>query len=407
MTAPCSLFLPCPRGLEETLQTEIGEIATLTGSSTLHATGRAGGGVMAAGNIQDVMRLNLWSRIASRVLIHLHSCKYQSESDIYQPVMALHWHEYMDSQQTLRIDLTAHQSPLKSLNFATLKIKDAICDAMRAHTGARPSINTSTPDVRVYAHLTRDEMSIYLDTSGEPLFKRGWRRHKGEAPLKENLAAGMVQLMVQFGGWTAERPLLDAFCGSGTVMIEAAQWALKRAPGAQRPFGFEQLKGMDQAAWRRIKAQAQEVSASARAVQLCIEGSDRDERVISIARANAQIAGVPQLKFDVKDARALRPTHPQGWILSNPPYGERLEADAKLFAAFSQTLKHHFNGWQCWLISADLSLPKHLGLKPMRKVPLFNGPLDTRLFGFEIVGGQYRNRTAASAAGMAASNPAA
>lgn len=191
---------------------------------------KATGGIEIAGPLALAMAINLYSRIASRVLTLLVTAPYRKEDDIYKISRGIAWEDWFDPAQTLRVDLTSHRSPLTSLNFATLKIKDAICDRMREVRGERPSIDTATPDVRVSAYLDATHASIYMDTSGEALFKRGWRDEKGAAPLKENLAAGILALT----GWKASQPLFDPMCGSGTFLIEAAQIALQIPPGAIR-----------------------------------------------------------------------------------------------------------------------------------------------------------------------------
>ena len=247
-------FVVCPRGLEAPLHAELTNLVnTFTSINVLEEAGlpseearalvnnfkavvlspvpaKATGGIEVAGPLALSMAINLYSRIASRVLTLLVTAPYRKEDDIYKTARGIAWEDWFDPNQTLRVDLTSHRSPLTSLNYATLKIKDAICDRMRQVQGERPSIDTATPDVRVSAYLDATHVSIYMDTSGEALFKRGWRDEKGAAPLKENLAAGILALT----GWKAEQPLFDPMCGSGTFLIEAAQMALQIPPGAIR-----------------------------------------------------------------------------------------------------------------------------------------------------------------------------
>lgn len=251
-------FIVCPRGLEGPLHAEIEQIISrYTGSvqnreqlaqagmtdadqllleqafktvSLPPLTPKASGGIEVAGPMALAMAINLYSRIASRVLIQLANATYKKEDDVYKIVRGLVWEEWFSPEQTLRVDVTSHRSPLTSLNFVTLRVKDAICDRLREVKGARPSIDTATPDVRVVAHLDATHAAIYLDTSGEALFKRGWRDEKGAAPLKENLAAGILAL----SGWEPTLPLFDPMCGSGTFLIEAAQIAMAIPAGAIR-----------------------------------------------------------------------------------------------------------------------------------------------------------------------------
>jgi putative N6-adenine-specific DNA methylase len=221
-------FVVCPGGLETVLATELRQIAErpevkAQGVWVIDPTPTSPtGGVGLAGPLSAAMALNLHSRIASRVLLQMAESTYRQEDDLYRLAHGLAWEEWFTHKQTLRVDVTAHRSPLKSLNFATLKIKDAIVDRLREVSGDRPSIDTAFPDVRVQAHLTATHVSIYLDTSGEALFKRGWRDEKGDAPLKENLAAGILAIT----GWQPTQPLFDPMCGSGTFLIEAAQIAM-------------------------------------------------------------------------------------------------------------------------------------------------------------------------------------
>ncbi|PCH54519.1 MAG: RNA methyltransferase, partial [Burkholderiaceae bacterium] len=242
-----AFFVPCPRGLEPALAEELREIArypAVVAAAPFEVHREVPGGVTFSGEMAAAYAVNLHSRIASRVLLRVAQRGYRHEDDIYSLVRQQRWEQWFSPDETLRVDVTAHKSPLRSLNFTALRVKDGVCDAMRERLGARPSVDTVSPDVRIYAHLTETDCTVYLDTTGEPLFKRGWRMEKGEAPLKENLAAGILRL----AGWTAgqtDRPFFDPMCGSGTFLVEAAQVALGLAPGAARTFAFEWLKGCD------------------------------------------------------------------------------------------------------------------------------------------------------------------
>ena len=232
------LFLPCAAGVEELLAHEVHHLTGLKGQDLL--THR--GGVLARASWRDVMLLNLHGRLAQRVLVQLSLTTYRSEKDLYEAASAVAWEIWFTTRQTFKIEVTAQHSPLTSLNFAALKIKDAVADRFRQKTGVRPDVNTQWPDVRIYAHLTTDTATLYIDTSGEPLFKRGWREDTGEAPLKETLAAAMIAA----SGWEALAadgvPLYDPCCGSGTIAIEAAQIACNIAPGSLRRFAFEKMR---------------------------------------------------------------------------------------------------------------------------------------------------------------------
>jgi len=382
-------FAICPRGLEPLLTEELRAL----GAQFLAPES---GGVGFAGAMKTAYAANLHSRIASRVLWQVATGEYGDERDLYEQAQAIAWERHFDSEQTLRVDVNASRSPLRSLEFATLRIKDAIVDRLRDETGARPSIDRARPDVRVFAYLDERRLTLYLDLSGEPLFKRGWRAEKGEAPLKENLAAGLLML----AGWTPEVPLLDPFCGSGTIAIEAALIAARRAPGLDRRFGFERLAGFDAAAWRDLKAQA--AAAIDDTARARIAGTDISTRVIETARGNARLAGLQswlddgRLTLAAGDARETQPIAAQGMIVTNPPYGEQSAPKSATVPAlmrdFGDRMKASLPGWTAWLLSADRDLPRQMRLHETRKTVLFNGALECRLFRFEMVAGQYRQR---------------
>jgi putative N6-adenine-specific DNA methylase len=382
-------FAVCPRGLEPLLA---GELRAL-GAQQIATEG---GGASFAGSMRTAYAANLASRIASRVLWQLAGGEYRDEGDLYELARTVAWERHFDARQTLRVDLSASRSPLRSLDFATLRIKDAIVDRLREATGSRPSIDRARPDVRVFAYLDAQRLTLYLDLSGEALFKRGWRAEKGEAPLKENLAAGLLML----AGWTPEVPLLDPFCGSGTIAVEAALIASRRAPGLARRFGFERLAGFDAAAWRELKAQA--VAAIDDSVPARIVGTDISTRVVDTARGNSRLAGLQtwlddgRLSFDAADARQARPIAAAGMIVTNPPYGEQSAPKSATVPAlmrdFGDRMKEAFPGWTAWLLSSDRDLPRQMRLQETRKTVLYNGALECRLFRFEMVAGQYRQR---------------
>jgi putative N6-adenine-specific DNA methylase len=341
------------------------------------------GGVSFAGGWDVCFRANLWSRIASRVLWKVAGFSYRSESDVYDAVKALDWPEYFALERTLRVNVTAQKSPLKSLEFATLRIKDAVCDRFRDALGKRPSVERAAPDVRVHAFLEADQATLYLDTSGEPLFKRGWRSGAGEAPLRENLAAGIVML----SGWQAGEPLLDPMCGAGTLLAEAAAMARGRAPGAKRSFGFEKLSTFDASLWDAVRREAGSAPASP-----ALHGSDNDPNALQDARRNLAAAGVERwVKLEQADVLERGAPAPAGVMIANPPYGERMgsaEELARFYPRLGDALKKNFAGWRCFLFTADLRLPKLIRLEPSRRTPLWNGALECRLYEFAIVAGR-------------------
>lgn len=389
-----SYFCPCPRGLETALAEELAEIAAM--SSTLKVHNTVNGGVHCSGLMTDAMLLNLHSRIASRVLLRIAHGSYANENHIYDLSLDSKWENWFDLEHTIRVDVNSIKSPLKSLEFATLKIKDGLCDRFRDRTGERPSVNTRAPDMRIWGFLDTRNVTLYIDTSGEGLFKRGWRMETGDAPLRENLAAGLLRT----AGWKPGMPLLDPMCGSGTLLIEAAQMLAGIPPGLNRAFAFEKFKNFRQADWDAIRAA---VKPAPLPTKPTIFGSDISGDMLVMARNNLQRAGIT---FDIPlkqiDAQEIKPpTGMPGLLIANPPYGERIgvrgdqsqepdELATAFFSAFGSTLKSRFAGWTVCLFTADLTLPRMLRLKEAKKTPFFNGAIECRLFRFDMVAGSNR-----------------
>jgi putative N6-adenine-specific DNA methylase len=358
------------------------------------AASAVAGGVAFAGTWDACYRASLWSRVASRILWRVAQFDYRNEHDLYDAVKAIDWARYFRVERTLRVNVTAQKSPLKSIEFATLRIKDAVCDRFRDQLGKRPSVDRSNPDVRVHAFLEAERATLYLDTSGEPLFKRGWRAGAADAPLRENLAAGILMLT----GWKPEEALLDPMCGGGTFLVEAGAIARARPPGAKRSFGFQKLAAFDAGAWERVK---RESHAEEKAPAL--HGSDTDPRALNAARKNLAAAGVERWtrleRVDVLERTAPAAT---GVMVMNPPYGERMgsaEELARFYPKLGDRLKKNFAGWRCYIFTADLRAAKLIGLAPSKRVPLWNGALECRLYEFQIISGSHR-RPKSSQAGL-------
>lgn len=380
------MFSPVPRGLEEALAEELQKFD----AKQIHIVP---GGVHFSGTRETCYLVNLHSRLATRVLLRVAHGSYRNEADLYQIASDVDWAKRFDPSLTIRVYVTAIRAPVKSLEFITLKIKDAIVDRFRADTGQRPSVNTANPDVRIHLFMTAEEATLYIDTSGEALWLRGQKIAKVEAPLKENLAAGILQLT----GWKPGIPLLDPMCGSGTFLLEAAQQSLVEAPGLSRTageFGLERLSGFDPALWRKLQEEA--ASMRENPAHLPIWGSDIDADIVERAHQNLAYAGVDDLvELTQCDFLERQAPAPSGILVANLPYGERLgEADelAAFYPKLGDALKRNFAGWTCWLLTADTRLPKLIGLKPSRKTPLFNGPLECRLYRFEMVAGSARDK---------------
>jgi putative N6-adenine-specific DNA methylase len=407
--APLRFHAPCPRGLESLLADELRAL----GATILS---QPGGGIRFEGDAAIGMAANLHSRLASRVLREVAQGDYRDERDLYELALQTPWGRWHDAQATARIDVTATRSPLQSLHFALQRIKDGLVDHHREHSGERPSMDTRKPDRRIFAHLDAHQATLYLDWSGDALFKRGWRREGFEAPLKENLAAGLLGL----AGWTPDQPLFDPFCGSGTVVIEAADIASGRPPGARRRFAFERMRDFDPRLWSQIREASHAAACIAKGPwragsnhsgssgdssgRAQIIGSDISVAAIATAHNNLAAAG---LAPDAVQLRQLDVLHldvapaDHGLLVTNPPYGERLDLGGRqslaqtdrFWPAFATLLKHRFPGWSACLLTSDPTLPKRMRLAETRRTPLFNGAIECRLFRFEIYAGSKHKTT--------------
>ena len=374
-------FAPCPRGLEAILN---GDLAALGASNVRSAEG----GVHFSGDWPLCYRANLESRIASRILWRVAETQYRSEQDIYKAAFELQWQRWFDVTDTIRVNTTAIRCPLKSVEFITLLVKDAVCDRFRAHCNERPSVDTLTPDIRIHVFIEDSKLMLYLDTSGDALFKRGVRSHTNIAPIRENLAAGILRL----SGWQPGTPLLDPMCGSGTFLIEAAQMSLNIQPGIARGFAFEKLKNFDAAKWQAMREQA--IAAQLPAKPLEIHGSDLYGDALKTAWRNLDEAGLSEC-VQLKQANVLEISAPaeHGVLVANLPYGERMgELDelAELYPKLGDALKRKFGGWTAYLFTADKAILKLMRLSPSKRTPLFNGAIECRLLEYKIVSGSNR-----------------
>jgi putative N6-adenine-specific DNA methylase len=378
-------FSPCPRGLETILHSDLEAL----GAQNVR---KAEGGVHFSGDWALCYRANLESRIASRILWRVKETRYRTEQDIYQAVFQLQWQRWFDVSHTIRVNTTAIRCPLKSLEFITLLVKDAVCDRFRAHCNERPSVDTVEPDVRIHVFIEDDKLMLYLDTSGDALFKRGVRSHTNIAPLRENLAAGILRLM----NWQPGTPLLDPMCGSGTFLIEAAQMSLNIQPGIARNFAFEILKNFDAATWNTMREKAIAAQLPARPLELY--GSDLYGDALKTAWRNLDEAGLSEC-VELKQANVLEISAPaeHGMLVANLPYGERMgELDelAELYPKLGDALKKKFGGWTAYLFTADKAILKLMRLSPSKRTPLFNGAIECRLLEYKIVSGSNRPGTA-------------
>ncbi len=369
-----ALFASTARGLEELLKSELESLGAQ--SCTV-----VQGGVHFEGDNSLLYRSLLWSRLASRILLPLNEFKVHSDLDLYLGVQAIDWSTVFSIDKTFAVHFTGTNEDIRNSQYGALKVKDAIVDSFTRKTGQRPDVAKQQPDIRVNVFLQRDTASVSLDLSGEGLHQRGYRDLAGLAPLKENLAAAIVLR----SGWQNGTPLVDPMCGSGTLLIEAAMIAADRAPGLHRThWGFNAWLKHDADLWREVTAEAQlRARQGLQATTSRFFGSDNDRRVIDIAKANARRAGVAELiSFGVKDAAQLQnplPEGPKGTVISNPPYGERLESEPALIALHNmlgRKMKSDFGGWQLSLFSASPELLSCLQLRAERQFKAKNGPLD-------------------------------
>jgi putative N6-adenine-specific DNA methylase len=328
---------------------------------------------------------------------------YRDTTDLYELGLRVDWQRWITPQQTLRVDVVAMRSPLQSLNFTALRIKDAVCDQLREKTGERPSVDTRHPDLPLTLFVGPENATLYADTSGEALFKRGWREDTGEAPLKETLAAAMLAA----AGWQGraeDGPLFDPCCGAGTIAIEAAQMACGIAPGSQRHFAFERMLPFKAhlPAWRELQRAAQD---RVHVPAVPVFAGDVSFRMTDFATRNADRAGVAQaIEFKTADALQRPPPTETGTLMMNPPYGERIApkgqgsttaregfegggTSSEFFGALAAHWKRQYSGWHAWLLSPDMKLPGAMRLKESRRVPLWNGAIECRMFRFDMVQG--------------------
>ena len=374
-------FAPCPRGLAPVLADELRALGAVKPEP-------ADAGVAFTGPFDIVYEANLHSRIASRILWRVARFAYRDENEVYENAKLVRWHEHFSAERTFKVETNAHRSPVKSLDFVTLRVKDAIADHFRGALGRRPSVAPRDPDVRIHAFLDATTCTLYVDTSGEPLFKRGRRDRVGEAPLKKNLAAGILKI----ADWRPGMPLLDPMCGAGTFLSEAAEMSLGRAPGRERSFGFQKLARFNAPEWERVLSRARHEERPP--THLPIYGSDLYGRSLDAARMNLRDADLDRV-VTLKQVNLLELSAPsaRGMLVTNPPYGVRLgekEKLAEFYPKLGDVLKKRFPGWTAFIFSGDPDLARLIRLSPSRKTVLFNGALECRLYEYRMVPGGNR-----------------
>ncbi len=386
-----TLYATCAPGIPPLLEQELLSV----GASQVSA---AGAGVRFEGTLETAYNACLWSRLANRILLPLHSGPAKSPEELYELVQQLDWSKHMALEGTLAVDFFTSHSEITHSQYGALKVKDAIVDQFREKTGSRPNVDRETPSIRVNVYLYRNKARIALDLSGSSLHRRGYRHQQGMAPLKENLAAALLIHSKWPERAAAGECFADPMCGTGTLLIEAAMIASNKAPGIDRDyFGFLGWAGHDEALWQKllIDAKAQQVTPRSE-----IAGSDIDKKMVSASKLNLSAAGLENV-VSVDTLSVMHGKSPAlskcstGLLLSNPPYGERLAGDAKFYADLGRALSEHYSGWDCGLFTADSAPSRHLSLPLKPELEAANGGIDCHLLEGRVPGRSARASTAA------------
>lgn len=369
-------FASCPKGMVEPLEAELISLG-------LKPYDRSQNGVFFDSNWEGCYKVNLYSRFASRILMPVLNFPAYQPEELYNNIRKHDFTKYINVNQTIKVDASTKDSMIKDQRFIAMKVKDAIVDQFRDKTGERPNVDNTRPDLTVYVKVYKNNFSVAVDTSGDSLFMRGYRLEAGEAPLKENLAAGLLQL----SGWDKKTPLVDPMCGSGTILIEAMMMVLNIAPGSLRKrFGFQNLLNFNEEAWDSIVDEA--ISAEVETTDLHFYGYDIDRKVLDKAIENAKRAGVNEfIQFKKGNVTTLQAPIEKGLVITNPPYGARLGDEDNLrdvYRDLSHTLKTQFKGWDAWILSGNKDLIGDLKLKSNRKHFVYNGSIECRFLRYEM-----------------------
>lgn len=384
MSQPHVMVAKTLSGLEDILAAEL----TALGAQDVRPLSRM---VMFRGDLRLMYKANLCCRTAIRVLRRLRKFNCEGEQHLYDEVKAIDWSLYLDPEGSLAIDPVVTNSTFTHSLYVAQKAKDAIVDQFRERTGKRPSVDLDAPDLRLNLHMNQNITTLYLDSSGDSLHKRGYRTVQNIAPINEVLAAGIIHKT----GWDRASSFMDGMCGSGTFVIEAALMARRIAPGVfRKKFGFEKWKDYDRALYQDVFREV-ESQENRDPLPFRIAGSDLDPASVAIARQNARNAGVEaDIQIECGDfAQQPPPTEP-GVLVMNPPYGERIEVPKieAMYRMIGDRLKTKYNGWRAFLFSANLGALRHVGLRPAQETPMWNGRMESRLVEYWIGqgGGRFR-----------------
>ncbi len=364
-------------GLEGVLADEL----TLINAENIQLLKRA---VSFEGDEELLYKSNYLCRTALRILKPIAEFQANNEDELYDQIKGIRWEDYLDPKQTFAIDGFTVRSNLTHSYYIALKTKDAIADYYVEKIGRRPSVDTKEPDIQINVHINDNLCTVSLDSSGDSLHKRGYRLSGGIAPVNEVLASGLVLL----SGWDKESTLLDPFCGSGTILMEAAMISQDIPAGYYRKsFCFEKWKDFDPDLWEKVK---EEANAQVREVDVQIIGSDKSVEAINLARKNIRAARLHKDIWVIDKAfEKFTPPSQEGTIVTNPPYGERIQLHdiISLYKMIGDTLKKNYAGWKAWIISSDVKALKLVGLKPSSKFDVFNGKLPCKFYKFELYEG--------------------
>ncbi|MFZ0280707.1 MAG: methyltransferase, partial [Bacteroidales bacterium] len=334
-------------------------------------------------------KVNYCARTAMSVLMEIAEFRIRSSDDLYQNGLKIEWEKYLDTEMTFSVVPVVHSPVFNHTGYAGLLLKDAIADRFSQKTGKRPSVGTANPDIVFNLHISNDQVTVSVDSSVIPLYKRGYRREQGLAPINEVLAAGIVLL----SGWDRTIPLLDPMCGSGTIPVEAALIASGIPPGKFRSyFGFQRWMDYDEDLFIKIK---EESEAGINKSDISISCSDIDKSAVLFTKNNIESAGLSDIiSVEQQDFSNLKGTSNNGFIIMNPPYGERMKQteSENLYGMIGTTLKHNFPGYKAFLITSDKEALKKVGLKHRQKLTLYNGSLECVLVKYELYEGSKKNR---------------
>ncbi len=364
------------RGLAEPLMQELQEL----GFDQLKISGS---GVYFESNQEGCYKVNLCSRLATRVIKPILDFPAYQQDELYHNIQKHDFTKYIEPHQTLKVESSVSECKIHDQRFVAMKVKDAIVDQFRDKFDVRPNVEKDRPDLSVFIRGVKNQFNVAIDTSGSSLFMRGYREHSGPAPLKEHLAAGLVRL----SGWQMDEPIVDPMCGAGTILIEAALMALKWAPGAfKKGFAFQRLKGFQEERWEQLLTKV--TSEELEELPIKFYGFDSDRRAIQTAKDNARRAGVSDLiEFKYQPVATLKAPCPKGILITNPPYGARLGEEDELrdlYKDLGHTLKHEFKGWSAWILSGNKDLILDMKLKSTKRFVVFNGGLECRFLKYEM-----------------------